>query len=123
MVWEVVEEVHGLVHAIAGLIKSSRGIATKYDLVMVRDEIMSAISVFAERQNAFNGRVDQAVEGLVADVAALKAQIAELQSTPGTVTPEDQALLDGIEVRTAAIAVKLEALDALTPPVVPQPVV
>lgn len=80
---------------------------------------MSKISEFSERQNAFNDRVDAAVDGLVEDVAGLKGEIVKLQTTPGPISPEDQALLDGIESRTNAIAAKIEALDAETPPVVP----
>lgn len=80
---------------------------------------MSAISQFAARQEAFNTRVDTAVTGIQADVKALTDKITELQNTAGTITPEDQALLDAIETRAAAITEKLEALDALTPPVPP----
>lgn len=82
---------------------------------------MSKISEFADKQNAFNDRVDAAVTGLVADVQSLNDKITELQNTQGGITPEDQALLDAIEERSAAIATKLEALDALTPPAVPTP--
>lgn len=78
--------------------------------------IMSAISDFATKQNAFNDRVDAAVTGLTEDVQTLNDKITELQNSPGGITPEDQALLDAIEARSASIATKLEALDALTPP-------
>ena len=77
---------------------------------------MSAISEFAAKQNAFNDRVDAAVTGLTEDVQTLNDKIVELQNTPGTITPEDQALLDAIQARSEGIATKLEALDALTPP-------
>ncbi len=43
-------------------------------------------------------------------------KITELQASSGTVTPEDQAMLDDIESRAAKIADGLTALDALTPP-------
>lgn len=95
--------------------------ATKQDLRKAVDQIMSAISEFAVRQGAFNARIDAAVVGIGADVDALKALIVELQNTIGTVTPEDQALLDEIERRTGAVADRLDALDALTPPAVPVP--
>ena len=80
---------------------------------------MSAISEFSNRQTNFNQRLDAAIKGIAGDVEALKAKILELQNTPGVITPEDQALLDEMESRTATITAKLEALDALTPPVVP----
>jgi chromosome segregation ATPase len=96
--------------------KSHHELATKQDLANIEAQIMSAISEFAEKQNAFTGRVDAAIAGLEGDVQSLNEKIAELQNTPGTITPEDQALLDAIQSRSETIATKLEALDALTPP-------
>jgi hypothetical protein len=83
------------------------------------DNIMSAISDFAAKQAAHNDAIDAAVIGLQGDIKALNDKITELQNTSGAISPEDQALLDGIEARSAAITVKLAALDALTPPPVP----
>jgi len=82
-------------------------------------KIMSKISEFADRQNTFNDRMDIAVTDLQGDVKSLNDQIVALQATSGSITPEDQVLLDNIEARASGIATKLEALDALTPPVVP----
>ncbi len=89
------------------------------DLERKVDLLMSKISEFAAKMDAHNAKVDAAVDGLVADVAGLKDEITKLQNTSGVITPEDQALLDGIEARGAAISEKLAALDALTPPVAP----
>lgn len=80
---------------------------------------MSAVSDFVAKQTAHNDRQDAAIAGLKGDVDGLVAEIAKLQATQGQITPEDQALLDGIEARSAAISDKLEALDAMTPPVAP----
>ncbi len=101
------------------LARSHSCLATKSDLNHVLNTIMSAISDFAAAQSAFQDQIDTAVSGLTGDVKNLADQIAKLQSTPGTITAEDQALLDGIQTRTKGIADKLAALDALTPPVVP----
>jgi hypothetical protein len=62
-----------------------------------------------------------AVDGVASDVDFLKAEIKKLQENPGPITPEDQAILDGIESRTNALSAKVEALDAATeqPPVPP----
>lgn len=95
------------------------GLATKQDLEQMKTHIMSAISEFAAKQNAFNDRQASAVDGLVADVAALNKKIEDLQNSPGGITPEDQALLNEIEARSDAITTKLEALDSQTPPTVP----
>jgi methyl-accepting chemotaxis protein len=94
-------------------------LATKHDLYHIHQTIMSAISDFAARQAAFNDRIDQAVTGLQGDVKTLQDTIDKLQNTAGQITPEDQALLDQIDARADAVATKLEALDALTPPAPP----
>lgn len=80
---------------------------------------MSAISDFATAQNAFNDRMDAAITGLGGEVATLNAEIAKLQASPGTISAADQTSLDALTTRGAAIATKLEALDALTPPAPP----
>jgi peptidoglycan hydrolase CwlO-like protein len=100
-------------------IKSPAQPVTKSDLEQMGDRIMSKIAEFAAVQKAFNERLSKAVDGLVEDVRALNDKIAELQSTPGEITAEDQALLDELTTMSAAAVEKLEALDALTPPPVP----
>ena len=82
---------------------------------------MSKISEFAEKQTQFNNRIEAAIAGVASDVDPLKAKIDELQNTPGEITPEDQALLDDLQARAEALASRLEALDALTPPPPPAP--
>jgi len=84
-------------------------------------KIMSAISDFAAKQAAFQTRIDTAIADLQGDVKSLNDQIAALQNSAGGITPEDQALLDGITAQASAVADKLDALDALTPPVAPTP--
>ena len=114
----VVQHVEDLGSLATELRSDSRHV-TLQDLYSLENKIMSAISDFAAAQTAFNDREDAAVAGLTADVASLNAQILALQNSPGAITPADQALLDGLQARGQTIATKLEALDALTPPVVP----
>lgn len=84
----------------------------------------SKISEFVDKQNAFNDRLDIAITGISEDVSFLKAKIEELQNSPGSISPEDQASLDALESRVAAMTARIEALNALTPPVPPvEPVV
>lgn len=83
------------------------------------DRIMTAIAEFSEQMKAFFDRQDAAVSDLQADVKFLKDKIAELQNSPGEITPEDQALLDALEERANATAGRLEALSQETPPAVP----
>lgn len=84
-----------------------------------RSAIMSKISEFADKVTAHNDKIDAALEGINGDVVGLKALIEQLQNSAGEVTPEDQALLDQLEARLAALADKTAALDELTPPVAP----
>ncbi len=92
---------------------------TVMDLERIGDAIMSAISDFAAKQNAHNDRVDTALTGIQGDVKFLQDTIDKLQNSPGSITPEDQALLDALDARADVTASKLEALDALNPPVPP----
>lgn len=97
-----------------------RVIELQLQLVIAQQEkIVSAISDFADKMKVHNDKVDAAIDGLQGDVKSLKDQITELQNSAGQITPSDQALLDGIEAKAAGVADKLDALDALTPPVVP----
>lgn len=83
------------------------------------ESIMTAISDFAAKQTAFNNRVGASIDGIVADVKSLNDKITELQNSAGTVTPEDQALIDDLQAKGEALAARAEALDAQTPPVPP----
>ncbi len=80
---------------------------------------MSAISTFAANVQSFFDRQDTAITDLQGDVNSLSDQIEALQNSAGQITPEDQALLDGITARAQTVADKLDALDALTPPAPP----
>lgn len=88
-------------------------------LIFIGENIMSAISDFAAKQSAFNDQMDAAITAIAADVKSLDDQIAALQASSGAVTAEDQALLDGITAKSAELLAKVQAVDALTPPVVP----
>jgi len=105
-------------------------------LAHLESKIMSAISDYSLRVNtafdAIGASVDAivtSVTGVTGDIAELKRLIVELQASSGTVTPEDQALLDALETkvgslvaRSEAVKVSLAELDAQTenvPPVVP----
>jgi len=80
---------------------------------------MSAISDYGAKVTAFLDRQDTAITGVSGDVDFLVAEIKRLNDQPPGWTPEDQAILDGIATRAEAVATKLDALDALTPPPTP----
>lgn len=96
-------------------------------------KVMSKIQDFATAQQAFNDQQSAAIDsiassvtGLQGDIAALNQKITDLQNSPGAITPEDQALLDGLQAqggtistRIQSVASALSALDAQTPPTPP----
>jgi peptidoglycan hydrolase CwlO-like protein len=82
----------------------------------MEERIMSAISDFAGRVNtAFDTlnasatSLGDAITNLATDVTWLKDEITRLQNTPGPISAEDQALLDGLETRANAAVVSAEA--------------
>jgi hypothetical protein len=113
--FEVTVHVH--VHASADEVRSIE--TSLAHLVTLGEKTMTVIGDFAAKQRELNDRMDTASSGLTEDIATLNAKILELQNSPGTVTPEDQALLDELQARGETISAKLEALNALTPPAPP----
>lgn len=87
---------------------------------------MSAISDFAAKQTAYNtdisARLDAIqteITALNTEITALNTQITTLQNSPGTISPADQATLDGLVTTGASLQAKADALVALPTPVVP----
>lgn len=101
--------------------RSLSHLATKQDLKETEQKLMSAIQQFADKQNAFNRSMGEAITGISGDIQGLNDKITALQNSTGAITPEDQAILDGLEATGKALVDKLSALDALTPPVIPIP--
>ena len=83
---------------------------------MATNQVLQA---FADQAKVFIGTINTGIDGIAGDIASLKAKILELQNTPGTLTPEDTALLNEIQGMTEALAGRVTELDALTPPVAP----
>lgn len=78
---------------------------------------MNAIKDFVDAQNAFNDKMDVAIADIQADIKFLQDEIVKLQN--GQITAEDQAALDALKARAEAMANKLDAINAMTPPEVP----
>jgi hypothetical protein len=126
-----VHEMHKAFTAAAAALINNKSILNRIE--QAERNIMSAISDFAAKQKAFNDRQATAIDsvvtsqgGLTADIAELKRLIEELQNSPGTITPEDQALLDDLTAKAEeatnkaeSVAAALAALDQQTPPAVP----
>lgn len=82
-------------------------------------KVMSAISDFQTRVNAKLEAIGTGIDGIDGDVKFLKEQIAALQASVGTVTPEDQAIIDAMEARIGTLADRVTAVDAETAPLTP----
>lgn len=85
------------------------------------DKFMSAISDFAVKQQTHNDKINKAVDDIAVQIKTMSDLIATLQTSPGTITPADQATLDQLEAAAAATETKVTAMDTLAaaPPVVP----
>lgn len=88
-------------------------------ILLNQGNLMTKVSEFAAAQSAHNDRMGVALDGISTDIAALNAKIAELQNSAGQITPEDQTLLDALQAQGEALAGRIEAADAMTPPAVP----
>ncbi len=94
-------------------------LATKADLEQLNNTIMTTIAEFAANMATYQEKLNVAVRDLTGDISSLAQKIADLQASQGQLTPEDQALLDGIEASASEIVAKVEALAAVTPPPAP----
>jgi hypothetical protein len=81
--------------------------------------IMSAISDYVAKQQAFNDRQSAAIDGITADIKFVNDKLNAIQNSPGTLSAEDQQSLDEALARQEVVTTKLEALDAQTPPTPP----
>lgn len=105
-------------HTLVALVRLAEAVRAA---IHIGQETMSKIGDFSAAVQASFDQIGTAIDDLTGDVKNLTDQIAALQNSTGTVTPEDQALLDGIQAKASDIANKLAALDAETPPATPSP--
>jgi hypothetical protein len=81
----------------------------------------SAIQIFAAAEQATLTSLSTALTALATGVAALDALITQLQNSPGTISPADQALLDQIQAQSQANLAQANAIST-TPPGQPVPI-
>jgi hypothetical protein len=81
--------------------------------------LMSKVTEFASKQQADFDTLNSKVDSIAAGVTALYELIAAFQNSPGTLSPEDQAALDGIQAASAALVAKTAAINT-APPVAPE---
>jgi hypothetical protein len=76
---------------------------------------MSVITDWAAKEQADLSTVSGTLDGVVTNIAALNAQIAAFNNSPGTLAPADQAALDSIQAASAALVTKAAALVVAVP--------
>lgn len=89
--------------------------ATKRDIEQATKQIMSAITDWAAQEQADLDKIKATLEGIVAGISALDKLITDLQNSPGTLSPEDQAALDAIKSASDALVTQSAAI-VVTPP-------
>lgn len=83
-------------------------------LVLRLEKLMSAISDFNAEMRGIFAAMSASLEGLTGDIATLNLKIADL-----TGSPEDAVMLAELKAIAGAMAERIEALNALTPPSIP----
>lgn len=81
------------------------------------------IATFAAAEQAQIDAANAALDGIVTGIAALDAMIQAFQNSPGTLSPADQAMLDGIVTASTALAQRAAAVSTAPPPPPVTPVV
>ena len=82
------------------------------------NKLMSKVTDFAAAvQTAFD-KVNTDLDTIVAGIANLDSLITAFQNSPGTLSPEDQSALDGIQSASQALVAKADAV-SVTPPTPP----
>lgn len=96
----------------------SQKFVTQNDLNKTGSNIMNTINDYSASLNAADDRLEASVTNLQGEVTLLSNLIVALQSSSsasgsvsGSLSVEDQALLDSIVTRTQTIATNLESLD------------
>lgn len=129
---------HEIVHAISALvkelaldreqrkaefdwIKSQAVFVTKADLKETESKIMSAITDWADKEDADLAAISDTLNGIVAGVAALDQLILDFQNSPGTLSQADQDRLDKIQAAVGALKTQAGAISTAPPTPTPGP--
>jgi hypothetical protein len=123
----IIQDLLEAVIALAGCVKSQSELltsgslwSTKQDVEKTEHKIMSKIAEFAAAVNEFHDSIQDGIDGIQADVTALKTRIEELQSSLGeNIPPESQAILDDVLAKIGGVASRITELDSQTPGVAP----
>lgn len=105
------------IEALAKALKNDKTNAVLQRIAEMECNIMSKISEYSDRVNASFDAIGASVDaivtsvaGVAGDVTELKRIIAELQTNPGPISAEDQALLDALEVKVGSLVTRADAV-------------
>ena len=96
-----------------------QGLSKKLDQILAQGKhIMSAITEYVSRVETYVDQTSTKFDDIKAGIANLDALITAFQNSPGTLEPDDQKALDGLETAVKALLAKAGTVD-VTPPVPP----
>lgn len=85
-------------------------------LINQKEQIMTKVQETADRMEALFAEQKAGLEDIQGDIKFLTDKIAEIQNSPGTLSPEDQAALDAMEAKAAEVTNNIKTLASQTPP-------
>lgn len=80
---------------------------------------MTKLSDFLEQQKAYNDQMDAFISAVSNDVNHLHDVILNLQDSLGSISPEDQLVIDQLQKQSKDLLNKMSSIDNLTPPPTP----
>ncbi len=83
--------------------------------IQKEQELMSKITDWAAQEQADLSAISNTLDTVVTGITALDALITAFQNSPGTLSPEDQAALDGIQTASKALVAKASAISVEPP--------
>lgn len=113
-------ELFELARAIRGLDSQHTTEMILHRIEQMERKVMSAITDWAAKEQADLDAISGTLDGVVTGIKALDDKITALQSSPGTLSAEDQAALDAIQQASKALVAKSQAI-SVTPPAPPAP--
>jgi len=83
--------------------------------------MMATFEQYVKDQTDHNQATSDALNDIASDIQALTDLVASLRSAEGTLTAEQQAVLDELDSKGGELADKAKALANVTPPPAPTP--
>lgn len=99
----------------------SNPIVTKEDLKQTERNIMSKLTDWAKQEQADLSGIKDLLTSIATLVAQQTTLIQQLQTSPGPISPDDQAALDSLQATTAQLKIQATAISPVVTPTPPTP--